>query len=292
MDRRSIAGRLDAYERLIRLDKPIGTLLLLWPTLWAVWLASRRPGRSSTSCSSSSSARCSCARPAAPSTTTPTATSIAHVERTRDRPLAAGEIQPREALLVAARARRGGFHASSCSSIGCAILLSFVALAIAVDVSVHQALLRAAAGDASASRSASASRWPTRRSRSGCRSECWVLFAANLFYSFAYDTEYAMVDRDDDARLGHPHLGAHARPLGRRRGDGELCDDAGDSALPRLRSIAFAGRITPASRCGGGDDALPLVADPRSQPRGRFKAFRHDNWVGAAIFVGIFFALR
>src|SRR5216110_2796376 len=40
MDLAFIARRLDAYERLIRLDKPIGTLLLLWPTLWAVWLAS------------------------------------------------------------------------------------------------------------------------------------------------------------------------------------------------------------------------------------------------------------
>ena len=49
MDLAFIAKRLDAYERLIRLDKPIGTLLLLWPTLWAVWLASRRPAARSRS---------------------------------------------------------------------------------------------------------------------------------------------------------------------------------------------------------------------------------------------------
>src|SRR5260221_5782425 len=96
-----ILKRLDAYERLIRLDKPIGALLLLWPTLWAVWLASY-------------------GRPAADIVIVFVAGTFlmrsagcaindfadrrfdAHVERTRSRPLAAREIEPREALAVAA----------------------------------------------------------------------------------------------------------------------------------------------------------------------------------------------
>src|SRR5260221_7203617 len=100
-----IAKRLDAYERLVRLDKPIGALLLLWPTLWAVWLASGgQPGAKivaifvvgtflmrSAGCAINDYAD----RDFDP-----------HVERTRRRPLAAREIAPREALAVAAG--RGG----------------------------------------------------------------------------------------------------------------------------------------------------------------------------------------
>src|SRR5512134_4094228 len=96
-----ITRRLDAYERLVRLDKPIGALLLLWPTLWAVWLAADgRPHLGivlvfilgtllmrSAGCALNDYAD----RRFDP-----------HVERTRARPLAAGEIQPREALAVAA----------------------------------------------------------------------------------------------------------------------------------------------------------------------------------------------
>ena len=76
--------------------------------------------------------------------------------------------------------------------------------------------------------------------------ECWMLFAANLFYSFAYDTEYAMVDRDDDARHRNPHLGADARPLGRARRDGELCADARAADAGRIRFTGSAGPTTPA----------------------------------------------
>src|SRR5437868_11499385 len=97
----SVARRLDAYERLIRLDKPIGTLLLLWPTLWAVWLAADGyPGAGivmiflvgtllmrSAGCAVNDYAD----RNFDP-----------HVERTRMRPLAAREIAPWEALMVSA----------------------------------------------------------------------------------------------------------------------------------------------------------------------------------------------
>src|SRR5919201_2270091 len=101
VDRAAPARRLDAYGRLIRLDKPIGTLLLLWPTLWALWLASAGRVRldhlliffvgtvlmRSAGCAINDYAD----RNFDP-----------HVERTRLRPLAAREIEPREALLVGA----------------------------------------------------------------------------------------------------------------------------------------------------------------------------------------------
>jgi len=102
-----IARRLDAYERLVRLDKPIGALLLLWPTLWALWLASGGTPRAhillifvmgtwlmrSAGCAINDYAD----RDIDP-----------HVERTRSRPLAAREIEPWEALALAAAHDRHG----------------------------------------------------------------------------------------------------------------------------------------------------------------------------------------
>src|ERR1044071_4156751 len=125
----TLAKRLDAYERLIRLDKPIGTLLLLWPTLWALWLASRGTPRleyfliffvgtvlmRSAGCAINDYAD----RNFDP-----------HVQRTRTRPLAAGEVGPREALVVAAVLAVAAFGLVLFLN-RFAILLSFLGLAIA-----------------------------------------------------------------------------------------------------------------------------------------------------------------
>src|SRR3954469_17939671 len=128
-DRAFIVRRLDAYERLVRLDKPIGALLLLWPTLWAVWLASRgRPGidivlifvvgtfvMRSAGCAMNDYAD---------------RNFDAHVERTRLRPLAAREIEPREALALAALLAASAFALVLYLN-RMAVLLSFAGLAIA-----------------------------------------------------------------------------------------------------------------------------------------------------------------
>ena len=201
-----IARRLDAYERLVRLDKPIGALLLLWPTLWALWLAAAgRPHLGivlvfllgtllmrSAGCAINDYAD----REFDP-----------HVERTRSRPLAAGEIAPREALVVAGVLAAAAFALVLFLN-RFAILLSFVGLAIAVAYpftkrffALPQAMLGVAFGfGIPMAYAAIQERLPL---------ECWMLFAANFFYAFAYDTEYAMVDRDDDARIGiHTSAGA------------------------------------------------------------------------------------
>jgi 4-hydroxybenzoate polyprenyltransferase len=185
-----IARRLDAYERLIRLDKPIGALLLLWPTLWALWLASYGAPHlgillifvlgtllmRSAGCALNDWAD----RAFDP-----------HVERTRTRPLAAGEIRPREALVVAAVLAGMAFVLVLFLN-RYAILLSFAALAIAVVYpftkrffALPQAMLGVAFGfGIPMAYAALQERLPL---------ECWILFAANFFYAFAYDTEYAMV---------------------------------------------------------------------------------------------------
>ena len=116
--------------------------------------------------------------------------------------------------------------------------------------------------------------------------ECWLLLAANICYAFAYDTEYAMVDRDDDARLG-------IRTSALTLGDWDVAAVMASYALmlallallgvrgalgwPYYAGLALAGAMMLYHRT--------LI---RSRTRdGCFRAFRHNNWVGAAIFGGI-----
>lgn len=283
-----IAKRLDAYERLIRLDKPIGALLLLWPTLWAVWLASGGRPRleivlifvggtflmRSAGCAINDYAD----RAFDP-----------HVERTRRRPLAAGEIRPPEALAVAAALACAAFILVLFLN-RLAIALSFAGLAIAAIYpftkrffAFPQAILGIAFGfGIPMAYAAIQERLPL---------ECWVLFAANLFYCFAYDTEYAMVDRDDDARIG---IRTSALTLGR-------WDVAAVMASygAMLGILAFLGLMVSLSWLYyvglGGAAAMMLYHGRLIRDRSRegaFKAFMHNNWVGAVIFAGIYFGLQ
>ena len=279
----TLVRRLDAYEWLIRLDKPIGTLLLLWPTLWALWLASRGTPRldylliffagtvlmRSAGCAVNDYAD----RAFDP-----------HVERTRQRPLAAGEILPREALAVAAVLAAAAFVLVLFLN-RLAIALSFAALAIAAlypftkrFFAFPQAVLGIAFGfGIPMAYAAIQGRLPL---------ECWVLFAANLFYSFAYDTEYAMVDRDDDARIG---IRTSALTLGRWDVASVMASYASMISILAIlglsRSLAWPYYAGLAAAAAMMLYHWRLIRD-RSR-EGSFKAFMHNHWVGAAIFAGI-----
>ena len=279
----TIGRRLDAYERLLRLDKPVGTLLLLWPTLWAVWLAARgAPGielvaifgvgtllMRSAGCALNDYAD---------------RNFDGHVARTRDRPLAAGEIRPAEALVLAALLAATAFGLVLMLN-RFAVLLSVVGLAIAATYpyakrifALPQLYLGVAFGFGIPMAYAAVWEMLPR--------ECWVLLAANIFYAFAYDTEYAMVDRDDDARIG---IRTSALTLGRYDVAAVMASYAAmlallgaAGAMIRLGWPYYAGLAVAAAMMVY---HYFLIRD-RSR-EGCFKAFRHNNWVGAAVFAGI-----
>jgi 4-hydroxybenzoate polyprenyltransferase len=283
VDAAFLLRRLDAYERLVRLDKPIGALLLLWPTLWAVWLAADgRPPAAivvifvmgtilmrSAGCALNDWAD----RHFDP-----------HVERTRARPLAAGEIHPHEALAVAAVLAAIAFGFVLFLN-RFAILLSFVALAIAAVYPftkrffpLPQLVLGVAFGFGIPMAYAAL--------REALPWECWVLLAANICYSFAYDTEYAMVDRDDDAKIG---IRTSALTLGRYDVAGVMVAYAGMLAILTALGVALRlGWPYYAGLAAAGAMALFHYRLIRDRSReGCFRAFRHNNWVGAAIFAGL-----
>jgi 4-hydroxybenzoate polyprenyltransferase len=278
-----IARRLDAYERLIRLDKPIGSLLLLWPTLWAVWLASGGRPRADIviifvlGTFLTRSAGCAVNDYA-------DRDFDAHVARTRQRPLAAREIEPREALIVAAVLGLCAFGLALFLN-PFAIALSFVGAAIAVLYPFSkrvfpfpQLVLGVAFGFGIPMAYAAV--------QDALPVECWLLLAANVFYSFAYDTEYAMVDRDDDARVG---IRTSALTLGRWDVPAVMASYGAMVALlvavGVLRGPGWPYYIGLAVAASMMAYHWTLI---RSRSReGCFRAFRHNNWVGAAIFAGI-----
>ncbi len=277
------AKRLNAYERLIRLDKPVGALLLLWPTLWAVWIAaSGRPlpevvlifvigtflMRSAGCAINDWADRHFDGR----------------VARTRGRPLAAGEIAPNEALLVAALFAVSAFGFVLFLN-RYAMLLSFVALAIAClypfakrVFPLPQVCLGIAFGFGIPMAFAAI--------RNELPWECWALFAASVCYGFAYDTEYAMVDRDDDLKVG---IRSSAITLGRY--------DVAAVMASYVLMVALLVWVGIALRLGwpyhaGLAVAAGMMGYHYTLIRGRsregcFRAFRHNNWVGLAVFAGL-----
>jgi len=192
-------NKWQAYSRLMRIDKPIGTLLLLWPTLWALWLADM-------------------AIPPLPVLLVFVAGVFVmraagcvindfadrkvdgHVERTKHRPLASGAVTSREARLLFAVLALVAFALVLTMNL-MTILLSVVGLALAwvypfMKRYTHlpQVVLGAAFG------------WSIPMAWAAVSESlplvCWLVFFANICWTVAYDTLYAMVDRDDDLKIG------------------------------------------------------------------------------------------
>ena len=194
-----IRDRLTLYEKLMRLDKPIGTLLLLWPTLWALWIATDgQPApllawifvlgtllMRSAGCVINDYAD----RDFDP-----------HVERTRDRPLAARKVSTREALTLATGLIFLAFLLVL-PIIREVWWLTLVAVFLAASYpftkrffALPQAYLGVAFGFGIPMAFAAAT--------GEVGTLGWTLLLANIFWALAYDTEYAMVDREDDLKIG------------------------------------------------------------------------------------------
>lgn len=275
--------RLTLYERLMRLDKPIGILLLLWPTLWALWLSSGgHPDWSivwifvlgtvlmrSAGCVMNDYAD----RNFDP-----------HVERTKNRPLAAGLVSGKEALAVAGVLTLLAFVLILPLN-RLTLQYSFAALFLAASYpftkrffAIPQAYLGVAFGfGIPMAFAAQTGTVPAL---------AWLLLAANVFWAVAYDTEYALVDRDDDLKIG---IKTSAITFGRYDVAAVMACYAATLGILgwightlQFRWPYFAGLTV----------AAGIAAYHYTLIRGRdraqcFKAFLHNNWFGAAVFGGL-----
>jgi 4-hydroxybenzoate polyprenyltransferase len=268
----------------MRLDKPIGILLLAWPTLWGLWFASGgRPSlvilwvfilgivlMRSAGCVINDYAD---------------RDFDGHVARTRNRPLAAGLIGGKEALILAASLALMAFLLILPLQSWLLIKLSVVAALLAATYpftkrffAIPQAYLGIAFGFGIPM--AFAAELDT------VPPVAWLLLAANMFWSIAYDTEYAMVDREDDFKIG---IKTSAITFGRYDVAAVMACYGLSLLLLALAGhqlnmgkVYYLGLIVAA---GIAAYHYSLIRD--RQPAKCFRAFLHNNWLGAAVFAGI-----
>ena len=276
-------NRFHLYAKLTRIDKPVGTLLLLWPTLIALWIASHGVPMllhlaifvagtflmRSAGCAVNDVAD---------------RDFDGHVKRTADRVVASGQVTPAEALAVA-----------SLLTLAAALLLlplnllSFTLAVVGVLVAstyplfkrffpLPQAYLAIAFSFGIPMAFAAV--------QNTVPAIGWWLFAANLFWVIAYDTEYAMVDRDDDLRIGV-------------RSSAILFGRADVAAVMACYGMFFALLLVVGAQMRAGwpfylgwtvavGCAIYHFALIRTRDRDRcLRAFRHNQWVGLAIFAGV-----
>lgn len=275
--------RLHLYARLVRLDKPIGILLLLWPTLWTLWIASDGVPSAhllfifiagtvlmrSAGCAINDVADRDFDR---------------HVERTRQRPITSGQITAREGVAVAA-----GLSLLAMLLVlplnRLTWLLAVVAVFIAATypltkrfLPLPQAYLGIAFGFGIPMAFAAV--------QGAVPAVAWVMLLANVFWALAYDTEYAMVDRDDDLRIG---IKSAAVTFGRFDVMAVmLCYGLTLALLAVAGWMAGLGWLFALGLVmAAGVAGYHYVLIRERSRAGCFKAFLHNNWFGAAVFAGV-----
>jgi 4-hydroxybenzoate polyprenyltransferase len=276
-------NKLALYFRLVRLDKPIGILLLLWPTLVALWIAS--DGRPAPGMVLIFALGTALMRSAGCAINDFADRDIdKHVKRTAERPLTSGQIRGWEAVAVALVLAMLSFALILPLNV-LTKQLSVAAVVIAATYpyfkrffAIPQAYLGIAFGFGIPMAFAAV--------QDQVPALAWWLLLANVFWAVAYDTEYAMVDRDDDLKIG---IRTSAITFGQFDVAAiMLCYGAalaivlvgGWSAGLRLW---FAAGIAVAAGI-----ALYHYTLIRGRERMQcFAAFRHNNWLGAAVFAGV-----
>jgi len=278
-----IREKFKLYLDLIRWDRPAGWLLLLWPTLSALWIGSRGfPGwhllavftlgtilmRSAGCCINDVADR----------------EFDRHVKRTAQRPVTSGAVSVKEALVLGAVLALVAFALVQTTN-KATIAWSFLALAITLVypfakrfVSMPQAVLGVAFSFGIPMAFAAVG--------SAIPAVAWLLLLGNLFWVIAYDTEYAMVDRDDDIRIG---MKTSAITLG--RGDvavvmacyGLYLLTWAAVLVFRISAIALVLSMAAASAQAGWH--YTLIRDRKRE--GCFRAFRLNHWMGLTVFAGV-----
>jgi 4-hydroxybenzoate polyprenyltransferase len=279
----NVNERINLYIKLTRLNRPIGILLLLWPTLWGVWIAGNgQPAWSivaifvlgtvlmrSAGCAINDYADRDFDK---------------QVKRTQDRPLTSGKLTPKEALWLAAGLSLLAFLLILPLN-GLTLLLSIPALFFAASYpytkrffAIPQAYLGIAFGFGIPMTFAA--------QLGSVPAIAWWLLIANVFWAIAYDTEYAMVDRDDDI-----HIGIHSSALFFGKYDIAavmICYGITLAILAAVGSKLGLGMVYYIGLLGAAGIAIyhyTLIQE--RQREACFKAFLHNNWFGAAVFVGI-----
>ncbi len=275
--------RLALYWQLTRFDKPIGILLLLWPTLSALWLASNgKPSwdlvlififgtvfMRAAGCAVNDYADHAIDK---------------HVKRTAERPLASGKVASWEALLIAAVLAFCAFSLIiSLNTLTKVIALAALIIAVSypyfkrffhlpqayLGIAFSMGILMAYA--------AVQNQLPLN---------AWLLLIANIFWAIAYDTEYAMVDKDDDLKLG---IYTSAITFGHMDVVAVMLCYAVTLALFTWVGWSYGLRlwfvigILLALLCA----IYHYFLIRHRTPQGGFTAFQHNNWLGCYIFIGI-----
>lgn len=278
--------KLEAYAQLMRIDRPIGTLLLLWPTYWALWIANE--GMPPWSILIIFTLGVFVMRAAGCVINDYADRNFdGHVERTRNRPLAAGKIPAKHALIL--------FAVLGLIAFGLVLLTNAFTVALSVGglalaacypfMKRHTHLPQLVLGAAFS--------WGIPMAFSASLNElpatAWLIFTANLLWTVVYDTQYAMVDREDDLKIGIKSTAI-------------LFGEQDKMIIGCLQGLTLLSLIVITNRFELGFAfymslavAAALFMYQQVLIRGRerqacFKAFLSNNYVGAAIFLGIAFS--
>lgn len=276
--------RARLYARLMRLDKPIGIFLLLWPTLWALWIAGN--GHPDMLVAFVFIAGVILMRSAGCVVNDFADRHIdLHVKRTKDRPLTSGQVKPREAVFLFCGLCISGFLLVLLMNM-LTIMLSFVALALGIlypyskrFTYIPQVFLGLAFGWAVPMAFAAQT--------GSVPKEAWLILIATVLWATAYDTMYAMIDRSDDIRIGIKStaiLFGHADRM--IIGIIQLCMLVVMLLVGKQLEL---GAFYYASLVLAGGLGIYQQALLKERNTDLYlKAFKNNNWFGAIIFTGIY----